>query len=65
METLAPPPETKRKTKAVLIHLSPMDYQRTIKAADECGLQTGPWLRMHLLQILKAQEKERNQEAGT
>ena len=68
MDSLATPPETPvvkaKKTKAVLIHLSQEDYMRTIKAADECGLQTGPWLRMHLLQILKDKDNERAQENG-
>lgn len=51
------PPPTQKKTRTVLIHLSEVDYKRTLAAADECGLQTGPWLRMNLLKILKDVEK--------
>jgi hypothetical protein len=56
METESPPPQ--KKTRTVLIHLSEVDYRRTLAAADECGLQTGPWLRMNLLRILK--DKDQN-----
>ena len=60
MDSPPPLPKKQKKTRAVLIHLNEADYQRTLKAADECGLQTVPWLRMHLLRILKQQDSEGN-----
>ena len=53
---MEPKSPEKKKTRAVMIHLNDFDYKRTVAAADFCGLQTGPWLRMHLLKILKKVE---------
>tara|TARA_R110002020_G_scaffold198956_3_gene400343 strand:+ start:41 stop:253 length:213 start_codon:yes stop_codon:yes gene_type:complete len=65
MEAITPPKESPAKprenrTKTVLIHLTPGEYSRTIQAADSDGLQTGPWLRMHLLRILRGRGGKEN-----
>ena len=56
MEVIPPRPN---RTKTVVIHLTPQEWERTMKAADSDGLRTGPWVRMHLFKILKAKDAKK------
>ena len=60
MATMTDTKEAPKKTRAVMVHLNEKDYQRTLAAADHDGLQTGPWLRMHLLKILRDKDNQSN-----
>ena len=61
MKSKAP---TRKRPRSVIVHLSEEEYLATIRAADRRGLQTGPWVRMNLLDILQAEQAKQDKENG-
>ena len=57
-----PSPKAKRN-KSVIVHLNAEEYEKTQVAAEHIGLLVGPFVRMHLKELLRKLDKANKKKA--